>query len=76
MRITLIGHASILVEMADAVCLMDPVFFDPFEEGAVTACPKRTVQPEKLPSIDLLVVSHRHSRPLRYRLSVANLARL
>jgi UDP-MurNAc hydroxylase len=60
MRITLLGHASILVEMAGAVCLMDPVFFDPFEEGAVISYPKRTVHPEKLPPVDLLVLSHRH----------------
>jgi UDP-MurNAc hydroxylase len=60
MRITLLGHASILIEMAGAVCLMDPVFFDPFEEGAVSSCPRRTVHPEKLPPIDLLVLSHRH----------------
>lgn len=60
MRVTLLGHASLLVEMSSATCLMDPVFFDPFEEGAVTSCPRRTVFPEALPDIDLLVVSHRH----------------
>jgi L-ascorbate metabolism protein UlaG (beta-lactamase superfamily) len=60
MKITLLGHASLLVEMRGATCLMDPVFHDPFEEGAVTSCPRRTVHPERLPPIDLLVVSHRH----------------
>jgi UDP-MurNAc hydroxylase len=60
MRITLLGHASILVEMEGATCLMDPVFFDPFEEGAVVSCPKRCVYSEKLPRIDILIVSHRH----------------
>ncbi len=60
MRVTLLGHASVLVEMEGAVCLMDPVFFDPFEEGAVVSCPARTVHVERLPPIDLLVVSHRH----------------
>lgn len=60
MRVTLLGHASVFVEMDGATCLMDPVFFDPFEEGAVASCPKRTVNPELLPHIDLLVVSHRH----------------
>lgn len=60
MRITLLGHASVLVEMEGATCLMDPVFFDPFEEGAVVSCPRREVHPERLPRIDLLVVSHRH----------------
>jgi glyoxylase-like metal-dependent hydrolase (beta-lactamase superfamily II) len=60
MRITLLGHAAILVEMAGATCLMDPIFFDPFEEGAVVSYPKRIVDPERLPRVDMLVVSHRH----------------
>lgn len=60
MRVTLLGHASILVEIAGATFLMDPVFFDPFEEGSVVSCPKRVVYPEKLPHIDFLIVSHRH----------------
>lgn len=60
MRVTLLGHASVLVEMDGATCLMDPVFFDPFEEGAVVSCPRRAVYPERLPAIDILIVSHRH----------------
>ena len=28
MKVTLLGHASVLVEMEGAICLMDPVFFD------------------------------------------------
>ncbi len=60
MKVTLIGHASVLVEMDGAVCLMDPVFFDPFEEGAVVSCPQRRVYPERLPPVDTLIVSHRH----------------
>jgi L-ascorbate metabolism protein UlaG (beta-lactamase superfamily) len=43
MKVTLLGHASVLVEMNGATCLMDPVFFDPFEEGAVVSCPERVV---------------------------------
>ena len=60
MKVTLLGHASILVEMDGGTCLMDPVFSDPFEEGAVVSCPKRTVYPDRLPPIDILIVSHRH----------------
>ena len=60
MRITLLGHAALLVEVDGATCLMDPVFFDPFEEGTVVSCPRRTVYPDKLPPIDILIVSHRH----------------
>ena len=60
MKVTLLGHASILVELDGATCLMDPVFSDPFEEGAVVSCPKRTVYTDRLPPIDILIVSHRH----------------
>lgn len=60
MRVTLLGHAAVLVEMDGATVLMDPVFADPFEEGAVVSCPRRSVHPDELPPIDLLVVSHRH----------------
>jgi UDP-MurNAc hydroxylase len=59
-KVTLLGHASILVELAGATCLMDPIFDDPFEEGAVVSCPKRTIHLERLPPIDILIVSHRH----------------
>ncbi len=60
MRVTLIGHASLLVETRGGTILVDPVFFDPFEGGAVASCPEREVDPRKLPEIDYLVVSHRH----------------
>lgn len=61
MRVTLIGHASLLIETAGGTVLTDPVFFDPFEGGAVTSCPEREVDPGKLPEVDYLVVSHRHA---------------
>src|SRR5262249_30620018 len=60
MKVTLLGHASILVEMKAARCLMDPVFQDPFEDTAVVSCPRRTINLDKLPPIDLLVISHSH----------------
>jgi UDP-MurNAc hydroxylase len=60
MRVTLLGHASVLVELGTATCLMDPVLGDPFEEGTVVSCPRRTVRADRLPRVDLLVVSHRH----------------
>ena len=60
MKVTLLGHASILVEMNGATCLMDPVFADPFEDGAVVTCPKRKVYPDRLPKVDILIISHRH----------------
>lgn len=61
MKVTLIGHACVLVETDEKKnILMDPVFFDPFEEGVVCSCPKRKVHPEKLPKLDLIVLSHAH----------------
>ena len=60
MRVTLLGHASVLVEMQGVTCLMDPVFRDPFEEGAVVSCPRREIHVERLPKIDVLVLSHAH----------------
>ena len=60
MKVTLLGHATVIVEAGGTTLLMDPVFFDPFEEGAVVSCPRRTVCLEHLPSIDIVVVSHRH----------------
>jgi UDP-MurNAc hydroxylase len=59
-KVTLLGHASVLVEMTGGTCLMDPIFFDPFEEGAVVSCPTRIVYPDRLPPVDILIVSHRH----------------
>jgi L-ascorbate metabolism protein UlaG (beta-lactamase superfamily) len=60
MRVTLLGHASVLIEMNGARCLMDPVFDDPFEEGVVATCPRRIVHVDKLPKIDVLILSHAH----------------
>jgi L-ascorbate metabolism protein UlaG (beta-lactamase superfamily) len=60
MKVTLLGHASVLVEMKAATCLMDPVFHDPFEDTAVVSCPRRAIKLEALPAIDLLVLSHVH----------------
>lgn len=60
MRVTLLGHASVLIELDGATCLMDPVFDDPFEEGTVVSCPRRAVDVDALCEVDILVVSHRH----------------
>ena len=60
MKVTLLGHASILFELDGANVLMDPVFADPFSDGAVVGCPAREVFPERLPRIDFVVISHGH----------------
>ena len=60
MRATLLGHACWLFETTVGCFLMDPVLFDPFEEGTVTACPRRAVRVDQLPGLQGIVVSHRH----------------
>lgn len=60
MKVTLLGHASVLVEMDGVRCLMDPVFQDPFEEGTVVSCPRREIHEGALPPIDVLILSHGH----------------
>lgn len=60
MRATLLGHACWLFEADGCTLLTDPVFVDPFEEGAVVSCPKRSVDPSRLPPIDAIFISHRH----------------
>lgn len=49
MRVTLLGHASVLVEMGPMKILMDPVLQDPFEDGLVVSCPKREIDIDRLP---------------------------
>jgi L-ascorbate metabolism protein UlaG (beta-lactamase superfamily) len=60
LKVTLLGHASVCIEMLEARCLMDPVFSDPFEDTAVVSCPGRSIALDAIPRVDLLVVSHSH----------------
>jgi len=59
-KVTLLGHASVLVEAGPMRILIDPVLQDPFESGMVVSCPRREIRLEQLPPIDVVVVSHRH----------------
>ena len=43
MGVTLLGHATVLVETGPMRILMDPVLQDPFENGMVVSCPKRVI---------------------------------
>ncbi|XP_069834017.1 N-acyl-phosphatidylethanolamine-hydrolyzing phospholipase D isoform X1 [Dendropsophus ebraccatus] len=68
-RITWLGHASVMVEMDDVVFLTDPVFSQrasPFS----FAGPKRFRGPpctvEQLPKINAVVISHNHYDHLDY----------
>ena len=75
MRVTMVGHASMLVQVAGMNILTDPVWSErvsPFR----TVGPKRVVPPgirfEDLPHIDLVLVTHNHYD----HLDLATLARL
>ena len=57
MRVTLLGHAALLVEMGPMTILMDPVLQDPFEDGIVVSCPNREIDVERLPPVDVIILS-------------------
>lgn len=63
LKVTYIGHATILVQVANINLLVDPVFSERCSPFAHIG-PKRVTQPfvplEKLPKIDFVFVSHNH----------------
>lgn len=56
----MIGHASIFVETQDCKFLMDPVLWDPHQEGIFDVCPQRKVLHDQIPDFDVLIISHKH----------------
>ncbi len=60
MKIDMIGHASIFIETQDAKFMMDPVLWDPHQEGILDVCPKRDVLIDNIPDFDILIISHKH----------------
>ncbi|MGO4564499.1 MBL fold metallo-hydrolase [Rhizobium sp. 2YAF20] len=75
LRVTMIGHASLLVQVAGLNILTDPVWSERVSPFSFIG-PKRVVPPgirfEDLPPIDLVLVSHNHYD----HLDVATLKRL
>jgi L-ascorbate metabolism protein UlaG (beta-lactamase superfamily) len=75
LRVTMVGHASMLVQVAGLNILTDPVWSDRVSPFSF-AGPKRVTAPgirfEDLPKIDLVLVSHNHYD----HLDVATLKRL
>ncbi len=63
LRVTMVGHASMLVQVAGLNILTDPVWSDRVSPFSF-AGPKRVTAPgirfEDLPKIDLVLVSHNH----------------
>lgn len=60
MRLTLIGHACWLIETIDFTILTDPVFGEVFDDNLCTWCPTTRFNPDALPEIDAVYLSHQH----------------
>src|ERR1043165_1974209 len=60
MDIHMIGHSSIYVKTEDCSILMDPVLWDPHQQGLFDICPRREILHDRIPACDLLIISHRH----------------
>jgi L-ascorbate metabolism protein UlaG (beta-lactamase superfamily) len=62
MRVTWVGHATVLVQTQELTILTDPIWSD--RSGPFGIGPKRVTEPgvrlEDLPKVDLVVVSHNH----------------
>ncbi len=59
-KTTLIGHACLLIQSKETTILTDPVWFDYLWEEINVLCPSITLDKEKIPPVDVLVLSHRH----------------
>ena len=60
MKITMLGHATLLVEIGGKTILTDPWLTEPLYFGQLTH-PGDFCPPEELPPIDLVLVSHGHT---------------
>jgi len=60
MRLTLISHACWLIETIDFTILTDPIFGELFNDNLSIWCPPRRLNPEALPDIDAVYISHQH----------------
>ena len=73
-KTTLIGHASMLIQSNKTTILTDPVWFDYLWEEVNVLCPSIDLDLKKIPSIDVLNISHRHQDHFDIR-TLAYLAR-
>ena len=60
MRVSVCGHATLLVESSDQVILVDPVLTPGLAGGAVTFNPQRRFDLHRMPSPTIMVVTHGH----------------
>ena len=60
-KTTLVGHACLLIQSKETTILTDPVWFDYLWEEINTLCPSIVLEKDKVPTLDVLNISHRHS---------------
>lgn len=60
MRVTILGHAGLLVETSDQRVLVDPVFANHLHGGAIEFSPPRRFDLDRMPTPTVLVVTHAH----------------
>jgi hypothetical protein len=60
LKITLIGHACLLIQSKETTILTDPVWFDYLWEEINVLCPSIELDKDKVPPLDVLYLSHRH----------------
>jgi L-ascorbate metabolism protein UlaG (beta-lactamase superfamily) len=58
MKITMLGHATLLIELGGKRVLTDPWLTDPLYMGQLQH--REPFKPKKLPELDLILVSHGH----------------
>jgi len=66
MRITYIGHATLLIELADRIFLTDPNF-DPALGGFLPRVSSPGISINSLPRVDAIIVTHAHADHLSFR---------
>ncbi len=60
MKITLIGHACLLIQSKETTLLTDPCLFDIHFEDINLYYPTMELDRDKMPPVDILYLSHRH----------------
>ncbi|MSR13217.1 MAG: MBL fold metallo-hydrolase [Gammaproteobacteria bacterium] len=61
MRVTTLGHASVLIEMGQDKILIDPIFDDVFASGTLCLHPPRNIEADALiAATTVLVITHIH----------------
>jgi hypothetical protein len=59
-RITVLGHASVLIETEEERILVDPLFDDSFASGSIGFAPSRSIDPGAVPAPSTVVITHHH----------------